>query len=81
MSCGFARWEIGWLTGVFITPMIARVVGGAAHAPLGALAILALFAWTLRRAQTDARAARIQIADVRTSPVRPPLSETPPLSP
>jgi alpha-1,2-mannosyltransferase len=81
MSRGFARWEIGSLTGVFITPMIARVVGGATHAPLGALAMLALFAWVLRRAVADARAARLQTADVRTSPARPPLSETPPLSP
>jgi hypothetical protein len=81
-SRGFARWEISLLAGVFITPMIARLVGAAAHAPLGALAMLALFTWTLRRARTDAREARIQnLADLRTSPARPPLSATQPLSP
>jgi hypothetical protein len=81
MSRGFARWEISLLAGVFLMPMVARLVGGATHAPLGALAMLALFAWTLRRARTDARAACIRTSDVRTSPARQPLSETPPLSP
>jgi alpha-1,2-mannosyltransferase len=35
-SRGFERWEISLLAAVFVMPMIARLVGGAVHMPLGA---------------------------------------------
>lgn len=63
MERGFARWEITLIAFVFTTPLVARLVGGATHLPLGAVATLLLFAWTLRRALADAK--------IRTSPVRP----------
>jgi alpha-1,2-mannosyltransferase len=62
---GFARWEISLLALAYLTPIVARTIAGATHAPLGALVMLMLFGWTLRRAMADAR------ASVRTSPVPP----------
>lgn len=76
---GFARWEISLIALVFVTPIIARLVGAATQVPLGALVILMLFAWTLRRAMADARTARIPT--LRTSPAPPLPSESSRLSP
>jgi alpha-1,2-mannosyltransferase len=63
---GFARWEISLLALAFLTPIVARTIAGATHAPVGALVTLALFGWTLRRAMMDAS------VSVRTLP-GPPL--------
>ncbi|MDB5643139.1 MAG: hypothetical protein JWN07_2456, partial [Hyphomicrobiales bacterium] len=70
---GFVRWEISVIALVFVTPILARLVGGALHLPLGTLVLSALFVWTFRRARADARdPARIPgTGALRTSPAPP----------
>ena len=53
LSRGFRDFEIGLLAAAWIVPLVARGIAGATGIPLGLLAMLALYVFTLRRAVRD----------------------------
>jgi len=61
---GFRDYEISLLTAAWIVPLLSRGIAGATGIPLGLIAMLALYSFTLHRAAVDrerttARTARI----------------------
>jgi glycosyl transferase family 87 len=50
---GFRDYEISLLAAAWIVPLLSRGVAGATGIPLGLLVMLALYGFTLRRAQQD----------------------------
>lgn len=54
---GFARYEKSVLAFIFIAPLLTRALAEQISMPLGLLAVIALFALTLRRAWLDREAA------------------------
>lgn len=50
---GFLPWEKATLAGLFIVPLLARDLGNAWHLPLGPVAVVALLALVLGRAQHE----------------------------
>jgi len=53
LSRGFRTFEISLLAAAWIAPLLSRGVAGAAGIPLGLVVLLALYAFTLRRALND----------------------------
>jgi hypothetical protein len=53
LAHGFRDWEITLLAAAWTVPLIARAVAGATTVPLGLIAMLALYAITIRRAVRD----------------------------
>ncbi|MEA2834506.1 MAG: hypothetical protein QOG66_2708, partial [Methylobacteriaceae bacterium] len=43
------------LAAVWVTPLLARIVAKLSHIPVGPMAMLALFAFTILRARNEAR--------------------------
>ena len=50
---GFAPWEKTALAALWVAPLVARSVAQIALIPLGVIAMLVMFAFIMRRAQTD----------------------------
>jgi hypothetical protein len=50
---GFCHYEISLLAAVWIAPLLSRGIAGVTGIPLGLLALLTLYVFTLRRATMD----------------------------
>jgi hypothetical protein len=50
---GFAPFEKSLLAAVWVTPLLARIVAKLSHIPVGPMAMLALFAFTILRARNE----------------------------
>jgi hypothetical protein len=53
LATGFRDYEISLLAFVWIAPLVTRMIAGATSLPLGLIAMLALYAITMRRAALD----------------------------
>ena len=53
LSRGFRDYEISVLAAAWIVPLMTRGIANATGIPLGLMALLTLYALTLRRAATD----------------------------
>jgi hypothetical protein len=51
---GFAPFEKTLLAAVWVTPLLARLVAKLSHIPVGAIAMLTLFAFTILRSRSEA---------------------------
>ncbi len=65
---GFRDFEISVLAAPWVSPLLARTVAGATGIPLGAIALLALYALALRRAWNDRQDRRAGTANSRLHP-------------
>ncbi|WP_458757900.1 glycosyltransferase family 87 protein [Afipia sp. TerB] len=55
LTRGFGDWEISLLAFAWIAPLVSRGIAAATTVPLGLIAMLALYAVTIRRAALDLR--------------------------
>jgi hypothetical protein len=55
LARGFRDWEITLLAAAWVAPLVSRGIAAATTVPLGLIAMLALYAVTLRRAARDLR--------------------------
>ena len=53
LARGFRDYEISLLAAAWIVPLLSRGIAGATGIPLGLIAMLALYAFTLHRAAVD----------------------------
>ena len=60
LAHGFRDYEISVLAFVWLVPLITRSIAGVTGLPLGLIAMLALYALTLRRAAADLAGSRAQ---------------------
>jgi alpha-1,2-mannosyltransferase len=63
---GFRTFEISLLAAAWIAPLLTRAVAGVTGIPLGLMVLLALHAFTLRRAVIDRAAIVNEIARAET---------------
>jgi hypothetical protein len=55
LARGFADWELSLLAFAWVVPLVSRGIAAATTVPLGLIAMLALYAITIRRATRDVR--------------------------
>jgi hypothetical protein len=55
LARGFADWELSLLAFAWVVPLVSRGIAAATTVPLGLIAMLALYAVTIRRATRDVR--------------------------
>ena len=61
---GFRDYEISLLAAAWIVPLLSRGIAGATGIPLGLIAMLALYAFTLHRAAVDRESATVRTARI-----------------
>jgi hypothetical protein len=60
LARGFRDYEISLLAAAWIVPLLSRGIAGATGIPLGLIAMLALYAFTLHRAAVDRESAAVR---------------------
>jgi hypothetical protein len=60
LARGFRDYEISLLASAWIVPLLSRGIAGATGIPLGLIAMLALYAFTLHRAAVDRESAAVR---------------------